>query len=158
MKLTKKFWDKVEKTQSCWIWKGAKSSFGYGRFKINGKLYSPHRMIIGEENIPKGLFVCHKCDNPSCVNPTHLFIGSRSDNMKDALKKNRLNIPEGQRLQRGNKNPFTKLTNNQVLEIKNSCDNPPELAKKFGISKSLIYKIKSGLRRNYLSLSTTTRK
>lgn len=84
--------NKIEKTDYCWLWTGASNTKGYGRFKIKGKLYSPHRLMyeIYRGPIPTIYEVCHKCDNPKCVNPDHLFLGTRSDNMKDAYQKGRL--------------------------------------------------------------------
>lgn len=83
---------RVRKCKSgCWEWTGASSNEGYGRVKVAGKLESPHRLMWEEENgpIPDGLWILHDCDNPPCVNPAHLFLGTRSDNMLDASKKGR---------------------------------------------------------------------
>lgn len=86
-----RFFQKVEKTESCWIWRGALNSKGYGAFGVHGKSVSAHRysyeMHIGP--IPKGLYICHSCDTPSCVNPEHLWAGSPSENVKDMFLKDR---------------------------------------------------------------------
>lgn len=89
-----RFWDKVDLGESseCWNWIGAKTSFGYGNFGLNGDLVSPHRLIwskVNQQIIPKDMQICHTCDNPSCVNPNHLFLGSYQDNSLDAKKKGR---------------------------------------------------------------------
>jgi hypothetical protein len=77
--------------KGCWEWQAAKSSFGHGRAKIGGKLYSPHRLAYEKHfgPIPTGKMVLHKCDNPSCVNPDHLFIGTARDNVRDMMSKGR---------------------------------------------------------------------
>ena len=94
-----RFFDKVKFTDTCWIWLGGKSSQGYGRFKIDSILYSPHRLIYEYfyESILEDKVICHHCDNPSCVNPGHLFVGTYSDNRKDYVKKSKCNslIDEG---------------------------------------------------------------
>ena len=78
-------------SNGCWIWKNCKRPDGYGLLHVNGKLYSAHRYsILGEEDNP--LCVLHKCDNPSCVNPDHLFLGTRMDNHLDAVKKGRAKL------------------------------------------------------------------
>ncbi len=94
--LEQRFWNKVEKTESCWNWTASRDSNGYGQINggkdRNGRHYNAHHvaweLCFGQ--IPKGMEICHKCDNRSCVNPTHLFLGNRSDNMQDASKKGRM--------------------------------------------------------------------
>jgi hypothetical protein len=98
MPLIERFFQKVDKSGSeahpdCWIWKGGKTSSGYGSFKYYqersaiGSHVSSYLFHIGE--VPKGMFVCHHCDNPPCVNPEHLFLDTNSGNMKDMFKKGR---------------------------------------------------------------------
>ena len=77
-----------EPNSGCWLWLGDLDSGGYGRLKIKGKTYRAHRFSLLREQ-QTDLFVCHKCDTPSCVNPDHLFLGTHSDNMKDMVSKNR---------------------------------------------------------------------
>ena len=92
-----RFWEKVQKKSGgCWTWLGAKNNQGYGNFNVGGKFERAHRIAyclsIGE--VPAGLFVLHHCDNPSCVNPKHLFLGTQKDNMQDCLKKGRFPVGE----------------------------------------------------------------
>lgn len=87
------FENNVEKNENgCWIWKGEKTSNGYGYLLLNGKRIGAHRFsyMWHQGKIQKGLFVCHKCDVPSCVNPDHLWLGTQKENIQDAAKKNRM--------------------------------------------------------------------
>lgn len=90
--LLKRFWEKVEKTADCWIWKAYKNRQGYGRIGTSaGKSINATRVcwVIHNGPIPEGYFICHKCDNPSCVKPDHLFLGTRQDNIDDMMRKKR---------------------------------------------------------------------
>lgn len=79
----------------CWPWLGAKDPSGYGALKVNGRKINTHcaALTLRGIEIPEGQEVCHTCDNRECVNPEHLFIGTRRDNMVDALNKGRIAIP-----------------------------------------------------------------
>ena len=129
--------------KDCWIWKGSTNKQGYGRLKFKRKIYGPHRLsyelYIGK--IKKGLCVCHKCDNPSCINPEHLFLGTLSDNMKDAYKKGRMVIPYTP----GEKHTSSILTDKKVIEIlkmkKEQKITDKKLGEKFGVNRRTINNI-----------------
>lgn len=118
------FWLKVQRLDGgCWLWCGARDAKGYGHFWIHGENWRAHRFawFLTHGPIGSGLFVCHHCDVPSCVNPAHLFIGTHADNMRDCAKKRRSPLcrPRDPALQvRGEKNAAAKLTEAQVREIR----------------------------------------
>jgi hypothetical protein len=90
---TEKFWEKVKLSglDDCWMWQATKDGNGYGMMKTNGRHERAHRVshTLLKGTIPNGLFVCHTCDTPGCVNPAHLFLGTNDDNMKDMVAKGR---------------------------------------------------------------------
>lgn len=128
--LAERFWAKVHKTDGCWLWLGSLNGFGYGQ--IRGEWPGPralrsHRAswILHCGPIPAGLSVLHRCDNPPCVRPDHLFLGTQSDNQRDMTTKGRhfrgerasaLRLAIG--INRGERNVFAKLTEEQVKEIR----------------------------------------
>src|SRR5690606_21325717 len=109
----------------CWLWTGAVQCTGHGRFGTrDGTVQYAHRpawrLHVGD--IPAGHYVCHKCDTPLCVNPAHLFIGTATDNMRDASRKGRIVIPSRSFASDDSHQP-AKLTNAQVRHIRAS-DTP----------------------------------
>ena len=86
-----RFFKKVNKTDTCWLWTGALNSKGYGSLRVNGKSVSAHRLsfLWFKGDIPDGMLICHTCDTPSCVNPDHLWLGTPKDNHKDMWDKGR---------------------------------------------------------------------
>jgi hypothetical protein len=102
----------------CIEWKGRKNKQGYGIIKIKGIDFGVHRLswTLHNGRSPRKLLVCHHCDNPSCINPEHLFVGTYKDNSQDMVSKNRQHRWNGQR--RGIKNPFARLNPNKVEKIR----------------------------------------
>ncbi len=123
----------------CWIWQLALGRGGYGKISVKGKTLQAHRAswIAKHGNIPDLLVVCHKCDEPSCVNPDHLFLGTRKENSEDMVSKNRSSKGEGV----GN----SKLMECQIAIIRESHGSNLELAEKFGVCKNTIRSIRRGL-------------
>jgi hypothetical protein len=125
---TERFWSKVNKTANCWVWTCRIDHKGYGRFAIDGVYHRAHRVAweLTNGTIYDGLHVCHECDNPRCVRPDHLFLGTRSDNMQDALKKGRFIT--------GEDHAHSKLTAEQVKMIRASTERTSVLARRFQVS------------------------
>ena len=127
----------------CWPWKGSRDGKGYGRLlrpkylKNKGAHRIAYALTFG--NIKSGLHICHRCDNPICCNPFHLFEGTQKDNIQDAANKGRINKPVG------DQNPSSKLTESQVLEIRalyhRNKISQRELARRFHISQRQIWGI-----------------
>lgn len=141
-----RFWNRVVKLDGgCCEWTGAKIPDGYGSLQVCYKHTLAHRfsyeITIGP--IPKGLYVLHKCDNPACVNPDHLFIGTQKDNVQDCISKGRFTRSD----RRGEKCPTSKLTEKDVIYIRQSNLLQRELAEHFGVTRQAIGDIRS--RRNW---------
>lgn len=144
-----RFWEKVDKTGSddCWEWKGAKDTNGYGNFYLEeGCWTGAHRysLCLSENKQPmkEELYVCHHCDNPSCVNPDHLFWGRQKDNIEDMYVKGR-NNDKGPK---GESNWHSKLSEEQVQEIKDLLDKgnltQEEISELFSVDQTTISSIK----------------
>lgn len=147
-----RFWAKVQKGDGCWLWQGSRLPEGYGQFAWAARYgrtrpVKAHRVAweLTHGPIPDGLCACHHCDNPPCCNPAHLFLGTHTDNMRDASAKGRLSVtrPTAQ-----------KVTNEQVLEMKAlraAGWKLVPLAERFGVTKTLVSLIVRGLRRQDIS-------
>ena len=129
----KRFWMKVEKTETCWLWRGARIGRGYGMFELNYKSIYAHRhsWTLANGEIPPGICVLHRCDNPSCVNPDHFFLGTNAENSKDCVNKKR---------------QWRKLTPEQVIEIRQLAkrETRQSIADKMGVFHSTINAIVNG--------------
>lgn len=167
-----RFWERVQKSSGCWLWSGFRDRAGYGRFKGPGNIQHAHRTswVFERGPIPKGLFVCHHCDNPPCVNPEHLFLGTSADNTRDRDRKGRQArgerhgsrtmpemVPKGNRhashlhpeLRQGESNGRARLTEEEVFEIRSlyrrgAKPSIRDLAENYNVSKSTIGYVVSG--------------
>lgn len=137
-----RFWIKVKigEPNECWEWKSYRFKKGYGGFQIRTQNTFAHRVswVINFGIIPEGLCVCHKCDNPPCVNPNHLFLGTVADNNKDRSEKGRSADVSGEH------NPCAKLKTEFISIIRESNKmglSQRKLAKKFGVGKTTISRV-----------------
>ena len=147
-----RFWRFVTKDEGCWEWRGSKNRGGYGFFVFDSVKYLAHRFSYELANGERlgGLLCCHKCDNPPCVNPDHLFSGTHIDNIQDAMKKGRLvRTEETKNKIRGTKNGRSILTPRLVRKIRmKSNENGHtirEIADEIGVSYAVVYFVLSGI-------------
>lgn len=138
----KRFWTKVDKSGECWMWTAGKSLSGYGHFWVKGRHERTNRVswTIHHGPIPDGMLVLHRCDEPSCVNPDHLFLGTHADNAKDRKSKGR----NGD--MRGEKSSGAKLTDRDVLKIRELLQlgglTQTRISEMFGVGPCVISLIK----------------
>lgn len=127
---------------NCWEWLAAKKSSGYGLFRLKGKTHHAHRAawLLTHGPIPKGLVVCHKCDNRSCVRPGHLFLGTMKENYLDMIKKGRF-FPG---TQTGVLSPRGIFDSTQIEYIRSSDKSSSVVAKELGCHKTTICRIRNG--------------
>ena len=131
----------TKRVGDCLVWVKNKPSTttGYAMMSIDGKSRLMHRYVFEMYNnttLPSNICVLHKCDNRLCINPDHLFSGTKGDNNKDRARKNRSNVGEAR--------PQHKLTNEQVIDIRNSAEMIRPLARMYGVNRNTIKNIKNG--------------
>lgn len=145
--LERRFWAKVKKSDGCWEWTASRQKNGYGSIALprrdSGRMARAHRVswMIAHGPIADGLQVCHRCDNPPCVRPDHLFLGTRAVNMADCVAKGRLNSARGERASKA------KLTAEKVNEIRARLARGATdqgLATEYGVSDTSIRMIRLG--------------
>lgn len=150
-KIKERFMKKVKVVESgCWEWQGSRTRDGYGRSYYKGKQIGSHRLsvILFSNGIPLDTpIVCHKCDNPCCCNPDHLFTGTTQDNVQDAFNKGRREYYKFKvRNQVGEANNFAKLTDDIVRTIRIMKGTHQYIADYFNISRQLVGLILQGKR------------
>jgi hypothetical protein len=131
-----RFWSHVDRTGDCWLWTSAKLPHGYGQFRLvpGETMRKAHRLSYewAHGPIPEGMGVLHRCDNPSCVNPDHLFTGTQLDNMRDCRAKNRMPL--------GGQRADAKLTVDDVRRIRILAKSQSlnSIAREYGVSQPTI--------------------
>lgn len=149
----RRFWSYVEKTDGCWWWKNKPSSSGYGTFGVRKRYIMAHRLsyFMAKGAFPDLLCICHTCDNPLCVRPDHLWVGTDAANIADRDQKGRTckgNIHHWHTNPAqffGERNPAAKLTPEQMLQLRHDREilgmSYPKLGAKYGISFAQAYRI-----------------
>jgi len=138
-KIIKRFLSKIKKDGQCIIWTGNTDSYGYGLMRIGKGREKAHRLSFKIHNgeIPKNMCVCHACDNPLCVNPLHLWLGTQSENLKDMKSKGRASGFKG----KGESRYQSRLKENDILQIKGLSFeglNRSSIARIFGVAPGTI--------------------
>lgn len=149
-----RFWRKVDKSGDCWLWTGTKTNNGYGMFCVDGSMRLAHRVAwqLTHGLLPEwseqrtGLCVLHRCDVRACVNPSHLWLGSNSENMTDMMLKKRHRAKSSP----GELNGCCVLSNAEVLAIRNDERISAVIARDYGISGGQVRKIKCRQRWGHL--------
>jgi len=135
-----RFWSKVERTDTCWLWQAGRGGRGYGSFRFKDRAHPAQRIayVLTKGPVAAGLLVCHSCDNPVCVNPSHLFLGTHRDNTQDMMAKGR------NRCGHASTPGSPKLTPEQVLAIRQlqySGHSVTSLGKFYDVSHQTITRI-----------------
>lgn len=130
--LVERYWAYTKKAEGCWEWSGYRDQNGYGRLHLGARPVLAHRVAweIFRHPLTPDQHVCHRCDNPPCVRPEHLFLGDHADNMADKMKKKRHRYG----VSRGEAHGCSKLTAEQVREIRGSVGASERVAERYGIS------------------------
>lgn len=142
-----------EPNSGCWLWLGGLDRAGYGKVWIAGRTMAGHRVswLAFKGEIPRGLFACHKCDMPSCVNPAHLFLGTAADNNADAATKGRNCTGRPNPRVWGERNGHARHSEETMLRVIAATGTQVGIAKRFGVSPSAVNQAKRGVRWAHLT-------
>lgn len=140
-----RFWSKVDKGDGvgCWLWTASLNNGGYGQLSLCRRPCPAHRIsyMIANGPIPDGLFVCHRCDVRRCVNPSHLFLGTAQDNIRDMVEKGRNHVIPALV---GDHSPNSKLKSSDVIAIRRdhaAGASLPELGRRYGVTAQAIWRV-----------------
>lgn len=145
---------RIDDATGCHLWTRDHTKAGYGRICYMGERQYAHRLVwklTHGWSLPDDLHVCHTCDNPKCVNPKHLFLGTDADNQRDKVRKGRqlrgekLSNIMKEHARRGETHPCAKLTENDVRAIRKDDLDNGALAAKYGVSQATISRIRTGI-------------
>ena len=142
-----RLWPRTKLTGDCLEWTGSRNEHGYGSVRVDRKLWKAHRFAwhLCYGSIPDDLDVLHRCDNPPCCNPAHLFLGTAADNGQDMSRKGRHgSVSQPHRVARGERHGHARLTRTQALEIRRRGDAGESqlmLATEFGVARRTVNSI-----------------
>jgi len=142
-RFSRRFWSKVDRSGECWIWTASQDHGGYGKFGVGAAGWTrahrvAHELFIAP--IPVGTDVLHRCDNPPCVRPDHLYLGTPADNTHDAMAKRRLAV--------GERNGAAKLTAASAAEIRarhSAGESQAALGRRFRVTQRAVWQVVHGL-------------
>jgi hypothetical protein len=138
--LREQFETSFQRSEGCWEWQGTIDGYGYGVIDRARKRYRAHVLALEYDGrpVPKGMVACHHCDNPRCVRPSHLYVGTPKDNARDAIDRGRL--------RRGELHPQAKLSESQVREMRSLKGqlSSAEIGRRFGVSRPTAAKVIAG--------------
>jgi HNH endonuclease len=141
--IEQRLWDKVQKAgdDECWEWTGSRTQAGYGSISYKNRHHYAHRLIyeLTHGPIPKNMLVCHTCDNPPCVNPSHLWIGTKGDNNRDMRDKGRDSTHNAARGERQGSAKLTEQSVRAIRDLHQKGHSLQSLAARFGVTSENIY-------------------